>query len=337
MIKFLRTTPYIGTLNYCNTILAKLEKEHNNKPITFKVSVIIPFFNRSEMTVRALKSVFKQSYNIFEIILINDGSTDDIRDLRDIVKKHKNIRMIDVKKNTGPAAARNIGIKESKGEYVAFLDSDDEFLENKIEHQLAEMIKHNPYISYTSYIRRDENSDVIMSDSRLTGIVVPRIIRGASIATPTVIVNKKLLNDNNIQFNEDIRVGEDSCFWLEIAKYSEILLVDEPLTIVNVDTNSTAFNEEKTITGIKNILIYLLTDEYYSNYNSDISWVCDNFHKVNQDLLVRRNHGSIHNSSPVITGLRRYATNTIPYRVARRLYIDGPKGLARAFSKRIKK
>lgn len=337
MVKFLETTPYVETLDYCKSILENLEKEYDNKPIMFNVSVVIPFYNRPVETINALKSALSQSYKNTEIILINDGSTEDISSIENFVKQYTNVKLINAKKNSGPALARNIGIKASTGEYIAFLDSDDEFLENKLEHQLTKMVKHNLNISYTSYIKRDNDKDIIMRDDQLTGLVVPKIIRGASIATPTVIVNRKFLNDNNILFNEDIRVGEDSCFWLEIAKYSEILLVDEPLTIVNVDTNSTAYNEEKVLIGIKNILVYLFTDEYYSKYNADIAWVCDNFHKINQDILLRRNHGNIDNYIPIPekTRINQFIIKTFPYRVARRLYVDGPKGVAKAVKKRI--
>jgi len=337
IVRFLELTPYVGALYYCKKILENLEKEYNDKPITFKVSVVMPFYNHPAETINALKSALRQSYKNTEIIIINDGSTEDISGIENLVKQYTNVRLINAEKNAGPAAARNAGIKESTGEYIAFLDSDDEFLENKIERQLSKMVKHNLNISYTSYIKRSGETEIITRNLKLTGIVVPLIISDCTIATPTVIVKKSLLTDNDIKFNENIRVCEDICFWLEIAKYSEILLVDEPLTVVNVDTNSTAYDEEKIIIGIKNILVYLFTDEYYSNYNSDISWVCDNFHRINQDVLIRRNHGSIGNYTSEKTRINQFIINSFPYRVAMRFYVGGPKGVAKAVKKRIKK
>ena len=337
MVKFLEATPYTGTLDYCRTILANLEREYSKKPITFKVSVVIPFYNRSEITIRALMSALKQSYKNLEVILVNDGSTEDISSLRNIVKKHKNTKLIEIEKNAGPAVARNKGIQESSGEYIAFLDSDDEFLENKIERQLAEMVRHNLNMSYTTYIKRDNKSETIMRTPTLTGIVVPQIISNNAIATPTVIVSKKLLTDNNISFNEEIKISEDTCFWLEIAKYSEILLIDEPLTVVNVDSMSHAYSADKKNTGMKNLLKYLLNDDYYSNFDYNISVVCDSFHTLNKKILFKRYHGDPGASTVNQTILRKFVSQTLPYRVTRRIYLDGPKGLVKAVKKRISK
>jgi glycosyltransferase involved in cell wall biosynthesis len=223
-----------------------------------------------------------------------------------------------LKKNAGPASARNIGIKAATGEYIAFLDSDDEFLENKIEQQLSEMVKHNLNASYTAYIKRDGETEDIMRSPRQTGIVVPMIISSCSIATPTVIVRRNLLIDHGIHFNEKIRVGEDICFWLEVAKYSEILFVDEPLTLVNVNNDSHAYSNDKKVIGMKNILIYLLNDEYYSNFNYNISLVCGDYYEINKEIRKERNKEKD-------GGLRHLLSRTIPYRVARRFYHDGPK------------
>src|ERR1019366_4280599 len=91
MVKFLETTPYVESLSYCRTILTKLEKEYNNKPITFKVSVVIPFYNRPPQTINALKSALRQSYKNTEIILVNDGSTEDISSIENFVKQYTNV------------------------------------------------------------------------------------------------------------------------------------------------------------------------------------------------------------------------------------------------------
>lgn len=212
MVKFLETTPYTEALDYCKSVRSRLEGEINNLPITYKVSVVMPFYNRIDVTIRALQSIISQSYKNIEIILVNDGSTDNLSKLKKLVSTDKRARIVDLKDNSGPAKARNVGIDQSTGEYIAFLDSDDEFLDIKIETQLKEMVKHNKNISYTSYTRHGGGEDKVMRDTQLTGLVVPKIIRGASIATPTVIVSRNLLNLHNIRFNEKIRIGEDSCF-----------------------------------------------------------------------------------------------------------------------------
>jgi hypothetical protein len=331
MVKFLESTQYDGALEYCKQQLSDIEKDYQLDRKKYEVSVIIPFFNRAKQTITAVKSALNQTYKNIEIILVNDASTDDISNIIKFIKDYSNIKLINTEKNSGPATARNIGIEQANGDYIAFLDSDDAFLESKIADQLGMMIKHNLNVSYTAYIRREAEKDTIMCDRQLTGIVVPKIINGASIATPTVIVSKRFLEDNKIRFKQNIRVGEDSCFWLDIAKYSEILLVDKPLTIVNFGEDSHVSDSPKLAEGVKNILTYLLNDDYYSDFSYDISLLCNYFFEINNDIyqkkqdlllpkwLVGRRHVSARKS-----GAKIIIKNSIPYRVARKIYHEGP-------------
>lgn len=343
MVQFLKATPYAGALEYNEKELAILEKELEQVDFNPKVSVVIPFYNRIEKTVVALKSVLDQNYKNIEIVLVDDASTVDITKLEKFVKEHKNINLLALGQNSGPGAARNLGIKKSKGEYIAFLDSDDEFMPEKIEKQLAAMVKHNLNISYTSYTRHDSEQDVVMRDPSLTGIVVPRIISDCNIATPTVMVRRAVLTENNLFFDESIRVGEDTCFWLEIAKHYEILLIDEPLTIVNVDS-STHFRDNKALLiGIKNIIAYLLKDDYYSKFSHDISILCNYFYEINNDIREEERNrllteGPIVSIQPAVpeptppqnTKVKDYLKSSIPYRATRKLYREGLTASAKA-------
>ncbi len=346
MVKFLETTPYTGTLEYCQGEMKKASAVLKTSEFSPKVSIVMPFYNRVDKTLVALKSALKQSYTNTEVILINDGSTVDISKLLRYTKNYKNIKIITPGLNQGPAAARNLGIDQATGEYIAFLDSDDEFLESKIEMQLAAMRKFNMTISYTAYIRRDGGKDTIMHDRQLTGLVVPKIICGASIATPTVMVSRRFLNDYHIRFKEDIRVAEDSCFWLDSAKYSEILLVDEPLTIVNVDRNSHISDNAKVIEGIKNILTYLLNDHYYSGFNREISQLCSYFFDINDSFNKEENNrllfeGPVVSAQPVAVEtplskrakLRARARTSVPYQVIRKLYREGLHATVKSLKK----
>lgn len=336
MVAFLKTTPYVGALKYCSNQLAMLEKGYKPENISCTVSVIIPFYNRPDQTIKALKSALEQSYKNIEILLVNDGSTADISSLNTFIKRHKNIRLISLNNNSGPAAARNAGIKKATGEYIAFLDSDDEFLSDKLEKQLFMMSKHNLNISYTSYLRREGDQETVKCDPGLTGIVVPRIISNCTIATPTVIVRKKLLTDNHIVFNEKIRVGEDTCFWLEIAKHSEILLVNEPLTIVNVGSETHAKDSSKLAVGIKNLITYLVNDKYYTRYDFDISTLGSYFYEINNDIRQKERNSLLY-EGPVVSiqpvapeiasskkaNVKALVKNSIPYRATRKLYRVG--------------
>ena len=98
-----------------------------------KVSVIIPTFNRKHTLKRAIDSVLKQTYNIFELIIVDDGSNDGTGEW--ISKKYPKIQYI-YQSNSGVGSARNRGIHSSKGSWIAFLDSDDQWLPKKLEEQL---------------------------------------------------------------------------------------------------------------------------------------------------------------------------------------------------------
>jgi glycosyltransferase involved in cell wall biosynthesis len=311
--------------------MAKHEPNH-------KVSVIIPFYNRPDKTINSIKSVLAQTYKNIEIVLVNDASTGDIGAVTDFIKNHANIVLINAKANLGPAAARNTGIKAATGDYIAFLDSDDEFTKDKIKLQLAEMLKHNPDVSYTSYIKRSNGVDVVMSGHGVSGVVVPRMISSCPIATPTVMIRRKLLIDKNIFFNESIRIGEDTCFWLELAKEHEILLIEEPLTIVHTNELSSAYSYEKLPEGFCNILAYLTNDPYYSKFRYEISLLCNDFYTLNKSIQ-RENEENLkingyfvpHFGQRVMSAVR----GTLVYRISRKLYREGPRATYAAAIKKL--
>jgi len=343
MAKFLETTPYNGALEYCRKKITKLNQADSDllksQP---KVSVIIPFYNHIDKTVVAIKSVLKQTYKNIEIILVDDCSSDNISKLEDLTKNKQNIRLVKTPKNSGPALSRNIGMDAATGEYVAFLDSDDEFYDNKIEKQLVAMLRYNPTASYTTYLRHKGNEDVLVRNPLLTGILVPNIISNCNIGTPTVMINRDFLENNRLRFNQNIRIGEDTCFWLEIAKLTEILLIDEPLTRVNVDDETHAINKSKTSKGIKNIINYLINDNYYSGYDNEIAVLCEYFSKINKDIVTQendrtkfRNYESADSLPEPVLELFSRIKLSLPYRVVRKLYREGPKGVAKSVATKL--
>ena len=107
-----------------------------------KISVVIPTFNRISLVERAIDSVLKQSLNPYEIIVVDDGSDDGTSEM--INNKYKSIKLIQ-QQNNGVSAARNNGIKHAKGDWIALLDSDDEWTEKKLENQVDRLIKTPEY------------------------------------------------------------------------------------------------------------------------------------------------------------------------------------------------
>lgn len=255
---------YLGEYRYrAKLIFNEVFKKKRVKQETSKeplVSVIIPFFNRLDWVNLAIKSVLNQTYKNFEIILINDGSAQDTRDHIDL--KNPKIHYY-FQKNQGPAAARNLGIEKAQGEYIAFLDSDDLFLPNKLKVQIA-MMQKNPQmnLSHTSFLYMDSSGKNLMirNSGKLNGRVYPWIALRCPIATPTVVLKRSILN--NLRFNKSFKQGEDVLLWCEIARISPILGIDKPSTKVRRHGEHTALIPfDKKISVSINVINHLRKTE----------------------------------------------------------------------------
>lgn len=226
------------------------------------VSVIIPVYN-DVLVVEAVESVLKQTYKNIEIIVIDDGSESYIAKLLEQYS-----RKIQYKKtiNQGAAAARNKGIFLSKGKYIAFLDSDDLFLPNKIEKQVRLMRERKALFSYTGYKRIDLNTGKEISIINYNGKTVkyPEILSSCGIAMPTVMLDREILNGK--LFNEHLHIAEDVCAWIDISYKHNLFVLDEILTIVRTDENSSAYNKYKLRMGILNIINHIAKNEEYSKH-----------------------------------------------------------------------
>jgi glycosyltransferase involved in cell wall biosynthesis len=161
------------------------------------VSVIIPTYNRENLIGRAIYSVLKQTYQDFEIIVIDDDSTDNTREvIKEFQRKDKRIKYIKHGKNKGGSAARNTGIREAKGKYIAFQDSDDEWLSGKLEKQIK-MFKKAPLeigVIYTGFWRIEEDKkEYIPSDKiiKKEGDIHIELLKGNFVTTQSIVVRKE--------------------------------------------------------------------------------------------------------------------------------------------------
>jgi len=218
------------------------------------VSVIIPFYNRIPATVDAIKSVQRQNYDLVEMVLVDDGSTDDTAIIDKISKQNENIKLIKLIENKGPSYARNVGIKIAVGEYVAFLDSDDIWLPEKLSIQVGYMQKNKYLFTHTSYtrvFRKDSTSTSAVVDSGKHVYRYPFAAFSCRIATPTVVLKRALLKNN--AFNDDMRFMEDTLLWLNLSSVIPLYGLDKVLTKVNVSSESSAFQFNKYLVGMKNV------------------------------------------------------------------------------------
>ncbi|MBE0602670.1 MAG: glycosyltransferase [Deltaproteobacteria bacterium] len=227
--------------------------------MTPAVSVIIPFRGRIPLLREAVGSVLAQTFRDFELILVNDGSDEQVSFLDEV--RDDRIRYIR-QPPSGAAAARNLGIRKATGKYVAFLDSDDLYLPSKLEIQLRTMQERPGFVfSHTSYVRMDAaGRDLERIDSGgFAGRVYPGIVTCCEIATPTVMVLRDLFE--NLKFEESVRMGEDIILWVRIARHHEILGIREPLTRIRIHGNNATLNREAQLEGRRNVLRFAFRED----------------------------------------------------------------------------
>lgn len=203
-----------------------------------KVSVIIPTFNREGFLKTAIESVLKQDYDNFEIIITDDNSQDNtkavVKEFRD-----KRIRYIRHEQNRGVSAARNSAIKASKGEYIAFLDDDDEWLSQKLKIQIDKIVKSSKKICgvYSNFF-------VLKNSGKKQAIINPRITKkrgnlfnqfalGNPIQTSTVLIRRECIEQVGL-FDESISYMEDRDMWIRLSTKWDFEFIDEPLIKVHL-------------------------------------------------------------------------------------------------------
>lgn len=208
------------------------------------VSVIIPFFNNSKWLDEALESVYNQTIKPLEIIVINDGSNENIDNLK---KKYLDTIFVD-KSNGGAATARNMGIELARGKYCAFLDSDDLWKENKIEKQLRNMMDSGCKWSASGYEAFGIGKHYQVYPFSKKDMCYDVISGTCAIQTSTVMIESNILHiDKKARFAEDMRNGQDIYLWLYLANIYKICVVNEPLTKFRLRDNSTQFSIDKHI------------------------------------------------------------------------------------------
>lgn len=214
-----------------------------------KVSAIIPTYNRPEATRRAVKSILAQSHPCDEIIIVNDCSTDDTAlNLKKLETTTSDtaIRLINLPKNLGVSGARNVGIKEASNPWLAFLDSDDEWVNTKLEKQLVQLKNSKLLISHTdeSWVRNGKPVNKKVQHKKYGGMVYDQCIDMCFIGPSTSIVHKSLFEDVGL-FDESFTVCEDYDLWLRVSPKYKVDYVDEELLIKHgghEDQLSTSFH-----------------------------------------------------------------------------------------------
>lgn len=222
---------------------------HNNKT----VSVIIPVYNASKYIRKTIESVLNQTYKDIEIVLVDDCSKDNSKEIIDeFIKNHQNIVYHLQEKNTGAAVARNKALDLAKGRFVAFLDSDDLWYPEKIEKQLSLMVNKDIAFCYTAYEMIDDNDNLIKGKIKiLQKAEYKHLLKRTMISTPTVLLDRQLIGDLKMPLR---RTGQDYAFWLLLLRNVDAAYgIDEALVKVRRRGNSLSANKFRNIQDVWSI------------------------------------------------------------------------------------
>lgn len=227
-----------------------------------KVSIIVPVYNGQDFINRCLNSLINQTYSNVEIIVINDGSTDNSLDL---LKKYNDKIILINKENSGVSDSRNLGLEKASGDYIMFCDIDDWYEKITVEKAVCEIgnydllkYRETRVFSDGSSIKRKENLAPMLYEKEEIDIVIRRLF-DLSWATHIYcfIYKTEIIKKNNIRFNSKIRYGEDANFILQyLLKVKNIKVIDEYLYNYYENINSVTNNYSSIFKNMENLQIF---------------------------------------------------------------------------------
>lgn len=220
-----------------------------------KVSVVIPAYNKADLTIKTVESVLGQTYENIEVIVVDDGSTDDTKKKLQLFGDR--ITYI-CKQNGGASSARNVGIKQATGEYIALIDCDDIYYPEKIAKSVECLEKKSDYgFVYTGAYFMNGDGDVIsehgISDHPASGWIASRLIVKNFICNSTAVIRRECFEKVGY-FDEKIFIPADWDMLLRLAERYKAAYIDDKLTGYRLSDSYTASNMEMGI----NEIIYVL-------------------------------------------------------------------------------
>lgn len=216
-----------------------------NKIKQVKISIISPAYNASKYIAEMIDSVIAQTYQNWELIIVNDCSRDNTAEIvRQYLKREPRVHLIEHTENGGAARARNTALNAASGEYIAFLDCDDQWMPEKLERQIYFMQENDYAITYTGYQLYNSDTEqkgkIIKAKRQMTANA---IYKDTSIACLTVMINRNITGDFRMPL---IKHTEDNVTWQEILNRGFIAYgLQENLALYRVSHTSMTGNKIK--------------------------------------------------------------------------------------------
>jgi glycosyltransferase involved in cell wall biosynthesis len=231
------------------------------------VTVVIPTYNRANLIARSIKSVLSQTYQDFELVVVDDGSTDNTKEVIDSFDDDR-IRYVRHSENKGEAATRNTGIKVGRGEYIACQDSDDEWLPEKLAKQVQAFENCPPDIGvvYTGFWKIENNEKTYIPFSWVNqkeGDIHRELLKGNFIGSPATLIKKECFKKVGM-FDEKLFHLVDWELWLRVSKYYHFRFVDEPLLVAHYDSDNVSINQDEFIKAQE-----LILEKHFEDFSKD--------------------------------------------------------------------
>lgn len=281
-----------------------------NKKELELVSVIIPTYNREDLIIRSIESVLHQTYRNLELIVVDDCSTDcteiKIREIHDDRLKYRKLR-----ENSGACVARNVGIKQANGEYIAFQDSDDVWHPNKLEIQISEMKKEKTEISFCNmnqYYLDAKKLKVFPKNCKKKFLEYNDLLSQALISTQCLVAKKECFD--NVKFDPNMPRLQDFDIAIRLAKRYKILHVDKELVDTYIQDDSISSNPGKGKRALN-----LIWEKYQDDFQKN-SLARRNWHELMAGYLMDRGEDPSNEFKEALKS--KYSTrNLIKYILAR--------------------
>ena len=224
------------------------------------VTVIITNYNKSKYLEQSINSVINQTYSSWELVIVDDGSTDNSVNILDKFIKNKKIQIIKLNKNKGVSFCRNLAIRFTNKKYLAFLDSDDFWFKDKLKDQIFFMKKNNYDICYTNYLFLDElKKKEFKVENIVDKLNYQSFLKDTSIATSSLIVTRKSIG--LIKFKK-IRIIEDYLFKCELLKAGYVAYKLDKILCVYRN-----IRDGKSANPINNLFYLLYVNSKYNKIN----------------------------------------------------------------------